>query len=353
MTTLPLLVFQGAGLSGHVTHAVLLDVVRQFPYESVSIISPFVTYDGVRALLSIMDGARAERINWLIGLDGSVTTPKALTSIIEDPRTDAPLAWIQAIAGHSLHCKVYYFESLRPLRVVMYVGSANVTAAGLTSNVEAGAIFVYRASQARELKGIFKSFIDGLRVDPCVQALDHGTITDYRRTFRPLRGRRRALDRVVGATMPIVEAPTHSSDFAWIEAAVRGGSGNQMEICQKMAPYFLQGTGAGVNTRRQLIFIDRNTGVSYTGNEYRFRTANTGYRVEFNTELARTISLAEAAKRRDIVRFQRTSQNDTFVVDVVSADSQAAEQMRAAARTEGRLSRTITGPKGREYFLNV
>lgn len=351
--TLPLLVFQGAGLQGHVTHTVLLDVVRQFPYPQVSVISPFVSDDGVSVMLRIADAAKAERINWLVGLDGSVTTPRALTSIIGDPRTNEPLAWNQTTAGHSLHCKVYFFKNRRPLRVVMYVGSANITGAGLTSNVEAGTILVAKASQARELDQIFRSFRDGLQVDTCVQTLDHQVVSEYRRSFRPARGRRRTLSRVVGATVPIVAGPTDSSDFAWIEAAVRGGSGNQMEICQHMAPYFLQGTNSGINTRRQLVLIDRRTGVSYRGNEYRFRTANTGYRVEFNTELARRIGLAAAATRRDFIRFQRTPQSDTFVVDLVPAGSPVAEQMRAAARAEGRLSRTIAGSKGREYFVDI
>lgn len=353
MTTLPLLVFQGGGLQGHVTHIVLLDVVRQFPYAEVSVISPFVSDDGVRVMLRIADAAKAERINWLVGLDGSVTSPRALTSIISDPRTAEPLAWNQTTAGHSLHCKVYFFKSRRPLRVVMYVGSANVTGAGLTSNVEAGAIFVAKSSQARELDRVFQSFRDGLQTNACVQTINHQVITEYSRNFRPARGRRRIISKIVGNTVPIVAGPTRSSDFAWIEVAVRGGSGNQMEICQHMAPHFLRGTNGQIKSRRQLVLIDRRTGISYDGNEYRFRTANTGYRVEFNTELARRIGLAAAATRRDFVRFQRTPKSDTFVVDVVPTGSQAANQMRAAARAEGRLFRTIAGPKGREYFVDI
>lgn len=305
--------------------------------------SPFVTEDGVNLIGSIADAAQSKSVRWVVGLDGFLTTPQSLVSILKDPRVVDPVAWIQQDSDLSLHSKVYVLKNSRPFRIAVYIGSSNATGTGLTTNVEAGVILSARGGVGRELDSTCASFLEAIIVSRAARVLNETEIAKYRKIYRPFRARRRSLGRIVGT-----DARSETGATAWIEVAVRGGSSNQLEICRRMVPYFL---GTQIMERRALTLVDRNTGTSYTGNAYRFREGNFGHRVEFNTRLARKLRLSRAAQERNIVRFHRTLERGTFLVDIVPKRSRLARELRATARRDGRLFRTIGGPGGREYFV--
>jgi hypothetical protein len=349
MTTIQTLILQGVGASRHVTHEALLEMVQQCPYSEFTVVSPFLTEDGVRLLLEIADAGKVELVRWIVGLDGVVTTPAGLRLVLQDTRTAKPAAWLQWEPIPALHSKLYCLKNNKPFRIALYVGSANATGAGLKTNVEIGTIIRAIGKKAREIDTELNNFLNQLALSSAMVELNTDLVNRYQKRFKPFRGRH-ALPKILGVMSFTKPLRLVVPSVAWIEIAVRGGSSNQLEICGHMSMFFRQNDK---ETRRDIRLIDRRSGKLFSGNAYRFRHGNFGHRIEFNTTLSRDLQLLGAAQKRDLVRFEKSTSPDTYIVDVIPATSKIAKSLRKKAKLANRLYRTIPGKGGRDYYIDL
>jgi hypothetical protein len=335
------------------TFAALESLANTGEYNEAILVSAFATVRGVDSIAKVFKAADIRRVHWLIGLDGAVTQPKALSLVTALPITKNAFGWQANDQRPSLHAKVFGFWNVKAFKSALYVGSANLTLGGLFSNVEAGSLSVTSGTNARAaIKDVDKWF-SGLAKG--AELLTESIIRDYAGRFRPIRRTSRALERtIVGEDgkpdEPTAELTDVASNQAWIQVAVTGGSANQIEICRDMAQFF---TGATEGGQVDFVLVHGKTNTAFENNWYRFRSGNTGFRVEVNTDLARLMDLRGADSRRDLVVFTRTNRAGTYQIDLVPFNSRQGQQLYAAADRAGRLRRTTSGPSGRWYALRL
>lgn len=171
-------------------------------------------------------------------------------------------------------------------------------------------------------------------------------VNQYRTTQRKITPE--YFSRIMGTERRVVRGVGPYGTYAWIECAVRGGSGQQIEICKDMSTFFTAGRSID---RVDFDLTDGSTGVTYTRNAYRYRSGNMGYRVEVNTDLGRALDLGSASRNRDIVLFQRSKREDTLIIRLLPNDSPEARGLIEAAEQGGRLKSTTSGQGGRLYYV--
>jgi hypothetical protein len=342
------IILQGTEDAETSAYSALSNVARTHKFDEAIFIAPFVTKEGVRRLNAIAEDAEVARIQWLVGLDGVITTPSALRAISESALTSRLRGWTQSGDQRALHAKTYMLIARRPYRVALYIGSANATGDGLALNIEAGVLFTVDGPDARELHAEMSAWFDVLCALPACSPLNDEDIQRYAGRYRKPRFKIKRLARVVGVERePPAQIRPHRT-LTWIELAVTGGSANQIEICKPMVPFF---TGANERDSVDFDLVDERTGRVYSGNGYRLRAANAGHRVEVNTELARELDLRSASKRRDIVLFRKTDSPGRLIIELHPAKAAATRELIQEAQDQGRIHRTVPGPTGRLYYM--
>lgn len=343
------LVLQGTPESETTAYSVLANAAREDTFSDAVFVAPFVTQVGVRMLNAIAQDAEVHRLLWLVGLDGAITSPAALNEVAG---LDIATLWGCANDGSCppLHAKLFALRRRSPSAVIMYVGSANATQGGLMENIEAGILIEASGTHADRLAAQVDAWISDVLVSSRFAELSPRELDAYRARYRRPQGLVRRVSRVVGALgrRPTARSVVPRGDRTWIEIAVRGGSGNQIEICKTMAPFFTRGASTD---RVDFDLIDGASGIPYDRNAYRFRSGNAGYRIEVNTDLARALDLRSASQRRDIISFERTSRPHEYIVRVHPARAAATRRMIDEGRRAGRVGKTIEGPSGRQYYV--
>jgi len=114
-----------------------------------------------------------------------------------------------------------------------------------------------------------------------------------------------------------------------------------------MATFFMRGR---LRERVNFELVDGASGRVYPDNAYRFREGNQGYRVEVDTDLARSLDLVNASRRSDIVLFRRIGPN-RYVIELHPSRTPAARELIQAGVAEGRVHLTVPGARGRRYYL--
>jgi hypothetical protein len=342
------IILQGTEDAEASAYSALSNVARIHKFDDAIFISPFVTKEGVRRLHAIAEDAEVARIQWLVGLDGVITTPSALRAISESVLTSGLTGWTQSGDQRSLHAKTYMLTARRPYRVALYVGSANATGDGLAFNIEAGVLFTSDGDDARELHAQMSAWFEALCSLPACSQLNDADLQRYAGRYQKPRFKIKRLARVVGVESDPPTQVRPRATVTWIELAVTGGSANQIEICKTMVPFFTDGA-----ERDSVDFelVDERTGRAYPDNRYRLRPANAGHRVEVNTELAREFDLRSASKRRDIVLFRKTDSPGRLIIELHPAKAAATQALIQQAQDQGRISRTVPGPSGRVYYI--
>jgi len=343
------LVLQGTDASESTAYSVMADAARSASYEEALFVTPFATRQGVYMLTSIALDAEAKHVHWIVGLDGVITTPEALQAIAESSLTASLRGWAQNLKQPSLHAKIYMLLRRDPLKMLLYVGSANATRDGLSENIEAGIFWACDGKVALTLRRKLNSWLEELKASSNCSLLGEAERLDYASKYqRPKRSAKRVA-RVVGLektkTTTLVEP---HGDYTWIEVAVRGGSSNQIEICKDMVPFF---TGNKNVRRKDFELIEKSTGIVYPNNSYRFRIGNFGHRIEVNTNLARSLNLKAASRRKDMVLFRRTKSPNRYILELHAAKARSTRHLIRRGRRQNRVHQTISGPGGRNYYI--
>jgi hypothetical protein len=342
------IILQGTEDAETSAYSALSNAARTHKFDEAIFIAPFVTKEGVRRLNAIAEDAEVTRIQWLVGLDGVITTPSALRAIADSALTARLRGWTQSGEQRALHAKTYMLVARRPFRVVLYIGSANATGDGLALNIEAGVLFTAVGDDARHLHAEMFKWFDVLCALPACSVMNDEDIRRYSGRYQKPRFKIKRLARLVGVERepPAQTRPLRTQ--TWIELAVTGGSGNQIEICKPMAPFF---TGGNEIDSVDFDLVDERTGRVYSGNGYRLRPANAGHRVEVNTELAREFDLRSASERQDIVLFRKTDSRARLIVELHPAKATSTQEMIRQGEDQGRIHRTVPGPTGRLYYI--
>lgn len=348
MSNESVLVLQGTSDAERTAYSVLMNAGRAERYDEAVFIAPFVTEQGARMLNEVARTSEVHELFWLVGLDGVITSPKALDALATSVTDAVQLGWQQDLNYPYLHAKVFALRRKHPRKTFLYIGSANATEGGLANNAEAGTVTVRDGSAAAKLDRELDKWLASLQSMPCCVVLTPQEKERYARRYRPPRGRGKRVVRIVGAEDRPQAAAVPQGARTWIEVAVRGGSGNQIEICKDMAVFFTEGLAVD---RVDFGLVDAATGISYPDNAYRFRAGNVGYRVEVNTDLARALDLRAASERRDIIVFFRTGSPSVFRIELYPARSERARDLIMTGEAEGRVHETKRGPRGRRYYL--
>lgn len=205
----------------------------------------YVTYRGAHALVSRL-ARRVGQSRWraipktaIATTDFHMTEPRALRYL----RAEGFAVHLSSVRPANFHPKLYAFASGSDLDVL--VGSANLTVAALSNNVEAGAVLRLGPSDW------FDSSWDRL-LDASVELTDE-VLEDYSAQRRSAPPRIRP-DRVVRAPRPIAATALVSFpeavalgdldpsqfDSLWVEAGSMrsGGSNNQLELPRGASRFF-------------------------------------------------------------------------------------------------------------------
>lgn len=341
------LILQGTPEARGTAYTFLLSAARAETFDEAFFVTPFVTRRGAEMLIGIAEAAEVELIDWIVGLDETITAPDALRLVARSAGTRSLRGWTTSPIAPSLHAKVYLMFGRHPNRVLGYIGSANATEGGLSSNIEAGFLVKMRDDFARRLRTEVHRWLGNLAQSPRCIVLGDRELADYARRFRTTREGGK-IGAVIGVRRERPISRRTTGDYAWIELAVRGGSSNQIEICRDMATFF---TGVEDRDRVEFSLVDQLTGQLFEDNAYRFRGGNSGHRVEVNTGFSRLHNLIEASRRRDIIVFRKSPTPDRYVVEIYPADRAATRALIAQGEQEGRVRRTIAGQRGRNYYV--
>jgi len=342
------LVLQGVTESEVSVYAALSNSAMEGKFDEAVFVTPFATEQGVRMLIDVAEKAEVGSVEWLVGLDQVITTPKALEAILGSNLSKHPKAWKPSYTLPNLHAKLYLLFSVEPCKLVLYVGSSNATPSGLVENLEAGVLVERKGTGAKHFRAEVEKWLKkAIAGSPCVH-LTTRLVTAYRGSYKPPRGRIKRVARLVGAVRESVRKSSQTGKYAWIEVAVRGGSSNQIEICKDMAPFF---TGGGTLSRVDLTLVHAATGQAYSQNSYRFRAGNVGYRVEVETNLARTMDLKSASRRRDVILFRKTQRPNEYTVELLPAKAKATQELVKQSERANEIKLTTTAPGGRKYRI--
>jgi len=237
----------------------------------------------------------------------------------------------------------------KPPKLAIYIGSANATGDGLSDNIEAGTLLVLKGTDASQIQQKVLSWLEEMYSSVACKDMNDEEIKSYvARYQKPKRRIIRRVARVIGLERQPIATMKASGPYTWIELAVRGGSSNQIEICKAMAPFF---TGGRETDSTDFILVDKASGIAYSGNGYRFRVGNAGHRVEVNTDLARAFDLESASQRRDIILFRQTTSPNRFLIEMYAVKTRNTQQLINEGERQGRVHHTISGPRGRRYYL--
>lgn len=155
----------------------LIRLLSNKNFHPFTAISAFVSQSGVYGLSSYIDQAKAhlDVITIITGVDQQGTSKEALEALIN---LDVN-AFVFYQPSHTIfHPKIYLFEGHK--ESVLIVGSSNLTAQGLFSNIETSIMFTVDnqegSSTITELKKYYQGLFD--LTDPNLQPLDNKLIED-------------------------------------------------------------------------------------------------------------------------------------------------------------------------------
>lgn len=149
----------------------LIKLLRDKDFHSFTAISAFISQAGVIGLSSHITPAKnhLKAITIITGVDQKGTSKEALDALIE-LGVDAYVFYQPSIS--IFHPKIYLFEG--SAKSVLIIGSSNLTAQGLFSNIEASLLLKINNEEDREIITQLKNYYKGLfdLTEPNLKKLD-------------------------------------------------------------------------------------------------------------------------------------------------------------------------------------
>lgn len=307
------------------------DAWRAIDPDVVRVAAAFASEAGVEVLRGRIIGATtfdAAEKQWLVGIQDGITQPKALEKLgstknseVRIPFGGAAMADAALQAPDFFHPKLYYFENSSTEQVAIVSTSANLTFSALRTNVEQ--ILVWQGAHSDAVAGKLGEWWAELWED--AELATSSFVADYESKRPKLPLRKKPLSKE-----PADSVLRDASSF-WIELTRKpeGGSYNQIELLYNAHFFFHPDVKKPSNAvARQLTFEDSR------GNVYddpdrqitfhgppRTPTGNSMWRIYMPT-LAKGFRGYQDGEV--LVRFERTSETDHYLVTVAAANSPLA-----------------------------
>lgn len=143
----------------------LFSVADNYESDYIGFASAYCTVSGIRKLENIIMGAKRRQI--LVGLDDYITHPSAIKIMQNSFNCSVRIAGVQ-YTEQKFHPKVFFLGNQSPNKNnILVISSANLTKAGLTSNIEAATITMSESiKDKKELLALWKRVWNvGLNLD--------------------------------------------------------------------------------------------------------------------------------------------------------------------------------------------
>jgi len=151
----------------------LIELLADKEFHSFTAISAFISQAGIIGLSSYIEPAKEylKNITIITGVDQKGTSKEALDELIELEYVNAYIFYNRASVS-TFHPKIYLFEG--DIKSALIIGSSNLTAQGLFSNVETSILFKIDNKENSEIIDQLKRYYKGLfdLTDPNLRKLN-------------------------------------------------------------------------------------------------------------------------------------------------------------------------------------
>lgn len=284
----------------------------------------FATYPGVQLLTHLLDQRQTPiTVLAVVGLDRSMTEPKALEALMSDQRVD--LRVFTSPPNTMLHAKAYFFDGGGDSS--MLIGSCNLSRAALTRNRESAIIAdVSPASQEHQVWDEWWQSIWNM-ADPCNQK----KIEKYRSQYNPSYSAPSDTQEVQ-ATEPTTLYSSEAERLWMGTGSMTGGGATQLEFPRETVAFFLDPTRPPAGLA---LTLTRGSD-SWPDNHMAFYE-NAMWRINLSANIP---EVADRSLPYKYVLFQRTSTPNTYHFEVVG-DKEVAN-LRAASQALDQWGETST-----------
>jgi hypothetical protein len=274
----------------------------------------------------------------LVGIQSGITQPEALERLMKANRHEVRVPYgAEVLASPGLrgpvffHPKVYAFENTATGATTIVSGSANLTFAALSSNVEN--LVVWTGSASDEVAVAFDAWWEAIW--SAASIVGASFLASYR-SARPKLPTPASIPKS-GPTGPSPSVLRQAGTM-WIELVRKpeGGAFNQAELLLTAHHFFYpnQQTPSKAQARR-LVFADAtgrryedpNRSIRFNGPPLR-ATGNSMWRVYMPTEREGLVGYQDGDV---LVRFERTATPDMYIISIAESNSPEAAAWIAAS----------------------
>lgn len=223
----------------------LASLIAEGRFNEARIVSAYVTVSGVRRLLDAFEKSPLIKSLWLLGLDDVVTQPGAVKLLMSMKNSEVRVASLEH-QGARFHPKFFAFrKSGKSHKGLVMIGSANLTAAGLSKNAEAVAFL--QSNSASDVKDIDASWRQlwrlGVRPDDQLlaeYAEKHKKASSVRRKKREGNEKRPHKNRRQTEVLfhDTAEIDPSLADTCWIECGYITALGRELEFKAEQSIFF-------------------------------------------------------------------------------------------------------------------
>lgn len=209
-------------------------------YDKVCVAVAYMTISGLRSLLTAFGSEFPHGSKWLIGLDDFITQPGAIDAVLGLPGVEVRCASFNAV-GARFHPKVYIFQQNGRRQGLAILGSANLTAQGLSGNGEANVLLQ------------LQNKVDSSQVDVLWRSIwaqgskysseDHDKYKKQYYVARMARPKPTSAHKPIAAGMVILSSDAAEIDplqanTCWIECGYVTALGREVELKSEQGIFF-------------------------------------------------------------------------------------------------------------------
>ena len=332
----------------------IADVVAKRKFTSARIAVAYATVSGTRQILNSFSSKKLARSQWVIGLSDFITHPDALELLFKTDGASVKVADTVKY-GTRYHPKIYQFGDTKSTTPKLtFIGSANMTAAALRTNVET------LSELTAENKSDLKSF-DALwgKLWKTGKPLTAKKLADYRAKFeaaektrKPSKTKLHKIKQSGIKASPKKTVEVLSSDEAqldpklaktcWIEVGKATAMGRELEFKLELANYF----GLNSNDKTEKTFNFKLDNGTVTPLRMKYQSDNGMWRLQMNKSIPEVeIGLRPQVpgglgRSPHVAIFTKTKAADTFRLRFILDTSTSYSRLQSKSKKTGTLGQT-------------
>lgn len=332
----------------------IANVISKKKFTSARVAVAYATVSGTRQILRSFSSKKLSRSQWVIGLSDFITHPDALELLFKTDGASVKVADTVKY-GTRYHPKIFQFgnaEAATP--ELTFIGSANMTAAALKTNVET------MSKLTAEDKADSKRFdILWDKLWKMGKPLTVRRLADYRAKFEAAEKARKSsktklrnIQKSGLKTKPNKSVEVLSSDEAqldpklaktcWIEVGKATAMGRELEFKLELANYF----GLNSNDRIEKIFNFKLEDGTVTPLRLKYQSDNGMWRLQMNKSIPevekglRPKVPGGLGRSPHVAIFTKTKESDTFQLKFILDNSPSYFRLQSKSEKTGTLGRT-------------